>query len=297
MATAAAGPPGDGTPQQWGGWTNTPAQATPDAAAGQTPAPGDAAPQASPAQPTVGDGAPADQHPASTTPEPTAAVPKRPPPVLHRPPRPRSPGADAAAEIMRKALAERHPVAPDAIVHSAPEVCIDPGSGNVLTPAQVLQSLVDDGRIKADDEIWKCLERHSWNRKFRISPAMVVHPEDGFTCWAGLLQGYDLTDRALQEFALLASNAPAGQAEASKILHNLMRHSGNWTTDATGWVRGSIQDSNIYLHEWRAHEGTRPPARTFADLRIPEAEVEEPWRGRTDRDAWAEWKPNKSGWK
>jgi len=146
MATAAAGPPGgdgNGTPEQWGAWT---AQATP---VGQTPAPGDAAPQASPAQPTVGDGAPqqpppADQHPASTTPDPTG-FPKRPPPVLHRPPRPRYPGPDATAEIMRKALAERSPVAPDAIVHNAPEVCTDPGSGDVLTPAQVLQKLVDEG--------------------------------------------------------------------------------------------------------------------------------------------------------
>jgi len=128
---------------------------------------------------------------------------------------------------------------------------------------------------------------------------MDVNPEDGLTCWAGFLGSYHLTERALQEIALLASNAPAGQAEASKILHNFMRHPGNWTTDATGWLRGSIQDSNNYLHEWRAYEGTRPPARTFADLRVPEAEVEEPFRGRgrTDRDAWSEWKPNGSGWR
>lgn len=187
-------------------------------------------------------------------------------------------------------------------MHAPPDICIDPGSGAILTPAQVLQSLYDDGSIRASghDDIWKCLERHEFNRKFRISPAMVVDPDDGMTCWAGLLQGYELTDRALEEFALLASTGPAGQAEASKILHNLMRHSGNWTTDATGWVRGSIADSTVYLVEWRSHEGTRPAARTLADLRIPEAEQEEPFiaRSRTNRDAWADYKPDRSsGWK
>ena len=208
---------------------------------------------------------------------------------------------------MRRALQERVPVAPDAITHTVPETCVDLTSGRTLTPAEVLQSLVDKGIVFSDrdPDLERCLLRNEWNQKFRKSDAMVVSPDEGLICWAGALQSMDVEERGLQEFALLAQNTPAGQAEATKILHNLMRHPGNWNTDATGWIRRSIQDSTTYLHEWRAHEGTRPPPRTWPDLRIPEAEVEEPLaagaRGRNDRDAWKDWRPSRpagssSGW-
>ena len=93
----------------------------------------------------------------------------------------------AAAEIMRRALQERVPVAPDAITHTIRESCIAPGSGKIRTPAEVLQTLVEKGIIYSNRAIERCLQQYEFNLKFRLSDAMTVNPGEGLVCWSGLL--------------------------------------------------------------------------------------------------------------
>ena len=202
---------------------------------------------------------------------------------------------------MRQALLEATPVPADALVPTAPESCVEPSTGRIRTAAQVLRKLCDEHKLRADKNILKCPERQEFADHFLMSECATVSPEEGFVCWAHLLKAYEMSETAMREFALLAARGPEGQAEASKILHNLMRHTGIFNTDPTGWLRGSISNSNNYFIEWRTCEGSRPAPRNFQDLRVPEPESELPrgpsqWAGGPSggsgtRDAWSSYRP------
>ena len=85
-----------------------------------------------------------------------------------------------------------------------------------------------------------------------------LDPPDDLACWAKELEEGEVDSFVAGEFGHLASKDEMGKAEATRILHHLMKPGEEFTKGPSRWLHKAISESMEYLNNWACWESKDP---------------------------------------
>ena len=139
----------------------------------------------------------------------------------------------------------------------APRECQDDlgGSGVVYikTPVEILEEF-------QPREFQKRLEAvERFRDEFLESPMMTLEPPYNMSKWARVLEAVGADAAVAGRLANLAATDPMAHAEATRILHHLLKPGGPGSTGRpSGWLNSIVSEAEEYLAHWEEWESQRP---------------------------------------